>query len=310
MLLNNMKTLDLTEILACPLCGSPLTRLDGRLLCASGHSYDVAGSGYVNLLPPGRGKNAGTGDDADMVRARREFLALGCYDKISDGIADAILKYAGQNKLAVVDAGCGEGHHTCRITAKLRDGGRDVICAAFDASKRAVASGEKLALRMGLAPSGGVGIPVDSFGNGALVGFMTGNIFHMPVKSASCGAVLSMFAPIPWDECGRVLIPGGIIVVAASGKNHLIELRRVIYDDVRVKSPSPESTYPFELAGRERLEYKFSLERSEDIMNLYSMTPFKYRTSPESERRIAALTRIDLTAEVEYFIYRRITNLQ
>ncbi len=300
--------LDLTEILACPLCGSSVYRDGGALRCESGHSYDVAKEGYVNLLPPGRSGNACTGDDKEMVRARRAFLETGSYDKISDGMTAAVLKYSEHDdKLVIADAGCGEGYHTCRIADGLRKNGVEVLCAAFDASKRAAAAGEKLAGRFSptLAPRGGVGVPLAEDCGGALVGFTTGNIFHMPLKNSSCDAVLSMFAPIPWSECERVLKHEGTLVVAASGEDHLIEMRRVIYEKVNLKTPSPSPSDGFDLIGRERLKYSFSLQNTDDIMNLFGMTPFSYRASPDAKKRLSTLSGINLTADVEYFIYRK-----
>ena len=53
----------LTDILICPLCGGELTKNADVFRCAAGHSYDAARSGYVNLLPPGKGRNKKTGDE-------------------------------------------------------------------------------------------------------------------------------------------------------------------------------------------------------------------------------------------------------
>ena len=41
-------------MLACSVrgCGRPLEKNDRALVCARGHSYDIARSGYVNLLQP------------------------------------------------------------------------------------------------------------------------------------------------------------------------------------------------------------------------------------------------------------------
>ena len=46
--------------------------------CASGHSFDVARQGYVNLAPPGGSPLRG--DSAAMVAAREAFLATGHFD--------------------------------------------------------------------------------------------------------------------------------------------------------------------------------------------------------------------------------------
>ena len=37
-------------IFRCPNCGRPLAREPHRLACPAGHSFDLAKSGYVNLL--------------------------------------------------------------------------------------------------------------------------------------------------------------------------------------------------------------------------------------------------------------------
>ena len=58
--------------LICPVCSRSLTAEPHRYVCAKGHSFDRARSGYVNLLQ--KQKHRQRGDDADMAKARREFL--------------------------------------------------------------------------------------------------------------------------------------------------------------------------------------------------------------------------------------------
>ena len=131
------------DVLVCPVCGSPLIRSGGSLVCKNinkSHTFDIASSGYVNLLPPGKKKNSHTGDNRDMVRSRLDFLSTGLYDKISDSVAELILKYASfDDELVLLDSGCGEGYHTCRICENLSQNvSSHILCAAFDASKHAV----------------------------------------------------------------------------------------------------------------------------------------------------------------------------
>ena len=61
----------------CPVCREPLQRQEKQYRCKSGHSFDIARSGYVNLLlDNGRGRH---GDDKKMVAARSAFLEKGFY---------------------------------------------------------------------------------------------------------------------------------------------------------------------------------------------------------------------------------------
>jgi 23S rRNA (guanine745-N1)-methyltransferase len=59
--------------LRCPQCakGGSLTMVGRTLRCGTGHSFDIARSGYVNLLPAGRNQ----GDTPATVAARDAFLS-------------------------------------------------------------------------------------------------------------------------------------------------------------------------------------------------------------------------------------------
>ena len=294
-----------SEIIRCPLCAAPLERVGKSLVCTGSekrHTYDVAREGYVNLLPPGKGKNAHTGDDAAMVRARMEFLSTGAYEKLSDEVARLIGVCTDGGEVTVIDSGCGEGYHTCRFTSALRDAGRRVRTAAFDASKHAAAAGAKRAVREALAPKDGAGAP---FGGDAQAAFAAGNIFALPVADSCADAVVSMFAPIAWEENGRVLKDGGILVVAASGEDHLIEMRQFIYDEVIKKAPEVTPADGFEEVCRSSVRYARELGTSAEIMALFGMTPFCYKTPREAVERLSALEKLTVTVHTDYFVFRR-----
>ena len=65
--------------LLCPVrsCHLPLARGDRRFVCPRTHSFDVARSGYVNLLQPQDRRSSRPGDSAVVVHARRRLLAQG-----------------------------------------------------------------------------------------------------------------------------------------------------------------------------------------------------------------------------------------
>ena len=91
--------------LLCPVCGGRLTREETVWRCENRHSFDVARSGYVNLLPPSAaGKRHG--DDKRMVAARTAFLSRGYYDHLIGAVAETCAQLAGPDA-CVLDAGCG-----------------------------------------------------------------------------------------------------------------------------------------------------------------------------------------------------------
>lgn len=82
----------------------------GALRCTRGHSFDRARQGYVNLAA---GRAPHSGDTAEMVAARAEFLAAGHYDFITTALCEAArTAYPGG---LIVDAGAGTGHHLAAV---------------------------------------------------------------------------------------------------------------------------------------------------------------------------------------------------
>ena len=61
-------------MLVCPVCQKPLVQEHNRLLCAKGHSFDLAKEGYVNLLRSGKNGDL-IGDDKASARSRRDYIA-------------------------------------------------------------------------------------------------------------------------------------------------------------------------------------------------------------------------------------------
>ena len=294
------------DILTCPLCGGTLDGTGKSLVCTGGvkkHNYDVAKEGYVNLLPPGKGKNAHTGDEAEMIRARCRFLKTGAYDGLSDEISRLIASHTDTDSITFVDSGCGEGYHTRRIAKSLSDIHRKhVLCAAFDASKHGAASGAKAAFKEGLAPKEGAGAPFDG---DAAVFFFAGNIFSLPLRDACADSAVSMFAPIAWEENRRILKDGGVLVVAASGKDHLQEMRSVIYENVIKKEPDVTPGEGFELADRTSVRYTHYLTSSEEISDLFGMTPFCYKTPRVAAEKLTSMDSLTVTVHTEFFVFRK-----
>lgn len=286
------------QMLRCPLCHTTFEQEGNTLRCENGHCFDIAKEGYVNLLPPGKGKNARTGDEKDMLRARREFLAGGYYAPISDGIADLLNKHLPSGDTVLCDSGCGEGWHTLRFTKSLfakRE--RTVLTFGFDASKYGAACGMKNARREGICTA--------LSGEEAMtVCFFPGNLFGLPIADGTVSAVISMFAPVAVEENLRLLRKDGILVVAASGKEHLREMRELLYTDVQYaeKEPTYNGFVPVET---KTVRYTIDLPDRATIENLFMMTPFYHRTTADGKARLLDRDTLTVTVDVTLRVYRK-----
>ena len=97
------------SLFICPICAAPLAREGNIYRCPGGHSYDVARSGYVHLLPANKKHSADPGDDREMTAARTRFLDGGWYSPLRQALCDLALTHASPS-YTILDAGCGEGY--------------------------------------------------------------------------------------------------------------------------------------------------------------------------------------------------------
>ena len=96
-----------------------------------------------------------------------------------------------------------------------------------------------------------------------------------------------------------MLKPGGILIQADAGPDHLRELREIIYPSLKPEKPSainaPEG---FSSLNTETVRYSLPLESQAAIADLLAMTPHLYRASAEGRSRAEALATLTVTVEV------------
>ena len=116
-------------------CHEPLTRAGGGLTCPRRHSFDIARSGYINLLQPQERRSKRPGDTAEAVAARRRL-----HDR---GVTEPLLEaMAGLTNLTsddvVLDAGCGDGYYLGSMAkaSECDAHGVDISIPAIDAAAR------------------------------------------------------------------------------------------------------------------------------------------------------------------------------
>lgn len=262
----------------CPHCGEQLTEGERTWSCGSGHVFDVAREGYVNLLVGGRLPGGPSGDDDAMVRARRAVFDAGCYDPIIDAVAAAVadvLASSAGGAAAVLDAGCGEGTYLARAVSASGAAGWGI-----DISKVAV----RLAARRHTECR-----------------FAVASSYRLPFADESFGALVDVFSPRPFDELLRVLRPGGVAVVVTPGRDHLAQLKALVYDTPRPHvddepTPEPESV--------RSIRFTVDLGEADLRRSLLEMTPYWWSTTEERRARVeAGLMSVD--ADMVLTTYRR-----
>ena len=275
------------SLIKCPVCGADFRLTENRrsLACLGAvrhHCFDVSHAGYLNLVVG----HASGGDGKEAVRARSSFLEKGYYAPVSDEI-NALLWEIGNvgEKSVLVDAGCGEGYYMNRAVERL-----GCTALGFDLSKFAVEHGARAAERLNLSDK---------------VFYGVSSVFEMPLPDACADAITNIFAPCAPTEYARVLKPGGILLVAGAGAEHLFGLKRAVYDEPYRNEMRADLPKNLPLAAHKKVSYSMHVSDNADIAHLFSMTPYYYRTNEMGFARLAALCELDTEVDVDIFVYRK-----
>lgn len=267
----------------CPLCGAPLAEEANMLRCKNNHTFDRAKEGYTNLLPVGQKHSKSPGDDKGMVAARRAFLERGWYQPLRDTLCALAVKAAGPAPV-VLDAGCGEGYYTSGVREALLSAGRAPTMAGIDISK--------FSLRKAARTHPGIQFAVAS-------------AYRLPAADESVDLLLNVFSPLAIAEFRRVLRPGGTYLYVVPGAYHLWELKEVLYDQ---PYPNEEKETPYQGFAYEEIvpvSYTLHLPSREDILALFQMTPYYWKTGKAGAARLAGLESLDCRIDFRIHAFRR-----
>ena len=269
------------KYLRCPCCNAPMdVENEGRTLFCKGekkHCFDFSSKGYVNLA----GSRGVTGDSKQAVRSRTDFLNKGYYAPIADKLCEILEKYVSTG--VVLDAGCGEGYYTRRISDK----GYDTV--GLDLSKYAV---DSLASRLHCKSN------EKDFA-------VVASIYEMPFCDGFADAAVSIFAPCAEEEISRVLSDDGILVVVSAGREHLMGLKEALYSTAYENEDRADMPSGMKLASRESLKYSVKIEGNADIKNLFSMTPYYWRTSPSDCEKLDGLDTLETKIDINFLVYKK-----
>ncbi len=255
-------------LLNCPKCNERLVRNDKVCKCKNGHSFDLAKEGYLNLL---LSESTSHGDDKEMVKARTAFLNTGSYSYLKDELCNLIQK---ENPDVLVDLGCGEGYYTNTFNAKDKYG--------FDLSKSALKYASK---------------------HDKSTQYTVSSIFHVPMPNNCVDTIVTCFAPIASLEIDRLLKKNGCFIVVTPDENHLIELKELLYEEA-YKNEVKELDIPLTKENEIHIINSFIVEK-DNILNLFQMTPYAYKTSKEALEKLKQVEKMKITASFVIRVYRK-----
>lgn len=221
-----------------------------------------------------------------MVAARSAFLERGYYEPLRDSVCTLVCREAGRMPSPVLlDCGSGEGYYTAAMYESLVSAGYDPKVAGVDLSKYAL---RRAARRL---PQGE---------------FAVASVYHLPLADSSVDLLVNIFSPLAADEFARVLRPGGSFLYAVPSARHLWEMKQVLYEKPYENPVKLEAYTGFEYKYSSSVRYTADLKNTEDIMALFGMTPYAWKTPQAGVVRLQSLSRLETQIGFDLHVYSRV----
>lgn len=262
-------------------CGGRLEHADRSWHCARRHHFDVARSGYLNLLQPQDRRSADPGDSRAAIEARAALLARGIGRAILEHVVDAVRAIGLPARSVVIDLGCGSGELLGAVAATRHIAGIGIDLSTSAASRAAKA------------------FPT-------LTWIVANADRRLPIIDSSTDLVVSMHGRRNAAECARILLPGGHLLVVVPAADDLIELRETVLgtrvERDRADLVITEHANDFSLVSRAVAHERHALERDA----LEQLLRGTYR----GERAAAAaakdtLSALEVTLASDLLMFRR-----
>lgn len=287
--------------LNCPVCHQPLSpqresaaRRDlwqhATWGCDTGHVFDVARQGYLNLLLVQQKKSKQPGDTPDSLAARRRFLQAGFYGPIRAAVAARVGHAVAawrhtQPRASVWDLGCGEGDYTSAMAVACADTPAGTV-TGLDIAKAGIQSAAS---------------------RDSNVRWLVGSASALPCPDQSVSLITSLFSPIPEAECRRVLHPDGALLTVVPDVAHLRTFREALFGQISGQVPE-QRLYTlaahWTCVDRQTVTVPFLLDTAA-IQDLMAMTPYAWKATPAARAALSARDALETEAAVVISVFKK-----
>jgi 23S rRNA (guanine745-N1)-methyltransferase len=257
-------------------CRQPLSREERRMVCPRGHSFDVARSGYVNLLQPQDRRSKNPGDTKEAVSARRRFADRGFLEALVEQMIAALRDPRPEARGPILDVGCGDGYNLAALPAGERHG-VDISVPAIEAAAKRYRD-----CRFVVANA-------DRF---------------LPYADGSFALVLSITSRMNSTEFRRVIAEHGRLLVAIPAPDDLIELRSAVLGEAKEIDRADRTivTFANEFTLRKRTRVRSIAHLDREA--IHDVMESSYRGLRKSQReRLEKLGDLDVTLSRDVLVF-------
>lgn len=277
------------SVYRCPVCHKILNKVENTYKCENNHSLDIASKGYVNMLLANQRHSINPGDSKEMILSRVKFLECDYYHFLRKTILETIIKYAKKEEFNFADLACGEGYYTNYIHQMLNEKFK-VNTIGVDISKFAIIEACKKQRTLKLTN----------------IDYCIGNLMNLPFLDNSFHFMLNCFALLDEKEFNRVLENEGYFIRVLPDADHLLEIKEVLYENVIYNVMKEKDLKGFKLIDEIHIKDDITLKNKDEIYNLFTMTPYYYKSSKESMNKLLSKDSLNTRVSFVLLVYQKV----
>lgn len=252
------------------------------LICQNNHTFDFTKQGYLNLTT----HQIKTKYNKELFEARRKLMAeIGFFNPLIDAIVKFINCNLSNNKMMILDTGCGEGSHLSNICEAVTGA---AIGVGIDIAKEGIITAAK---------------------NHMEKIWVVGDLANPPFKDQQFDVILNILSPSNYTEFSRLLKDDGMIIKIVPQSQYLQELRQAFYHETEKQTYSNSDTVErfnekFQLLDSSRLTYSVKLDLIA-LEALIRMTPLTWDSTDAQIQAFLAKNITDITVDLEILIGKK-----
>ena len=82
-------------------------------------------------------------------------------------------------------------------------------------------------------------------------------------------------------------------------------MKDAIYEEIHLNDERADLPQKLTFIEKINVSYKASINSNEDILRLFGMTPYRFRTSGKSMDLLKSLNSLEVEVNVDFYVYRK-----
>jgi phytoene dehydrogenase-like protein len=138
------------------------------------------------------------------------------------------------------------------------------------------------------------------------IDYCIGNLMNLPFLDNSFHFMLNCFALLDEKEFNRVLENEGYFIRVLPDTDHLLGIKEVLYENVIYNVMKEKDLKGFKLIDEIHIKDDITLKSKDEIYNLFTMTPYYYKSSKESMNKLLSKDSLKTRVSFVLLVYQKV----